>query len=351
MSNRTIYTRTYSANSPRRLVSGKGLQCSTRLQLSDQQLLAEFSNHSNKWCPEPTALVSVSTRIIDTVQRAFAMMYYETDNCSIHAAKATNDPEDILIVFIEVPDAEHAAPVRIHEAQSLAKKSGVKEVGMFKYERLFEWEIPQEYVLHGVSLQMLLDRGIGGYILQSPSRVTALMQHGLWDHNLQEDQPLPPSSAKTLKYCIREDIESDPWGEGGLYLGFFAKSFGYRAPFGWIAYRLFVDCRPHGISFSTLKDDVDQVFVWWLEDDTCDAPFKAWELDKEAMEDCIIWNWIDFWEKWYGKGSPGDCQYECISDEMDERERERGRLIAQERKYRAGIEADAITLGLWSAKL
>lgn len=64
----TTYTRVFSQSSAGELVSGKGLGGSP---LSDTQLLDEFRIHSNKANREPTALLSVSTRSIDTVRRAF----------------------------------------------------------------------------------------------------------------------------------------------------------------------------------------------------------------------------------------------------------------------------------------
>ena len=115
MANRTIYTRAYSAKAP------KGDP------LSYTALLKEFRNHANKWNREPTALVSGSDRIIDTLKRAFDKHY---EDCESSA--------EIWIAFIEIPPTIHKNAARIHSAKELAEKSELPEPNLFSHEVVFE---------------------------------------------------------------------------------------------------------------------------------------------------------------------------------------------------------------------
>jgi len=123
MASRTIHTRTYSNNSARQLVSGKG---SKGDPLSDTAILEEFRNHSEKWNPEPTALVSSSNRIVDTLKRAFEMH------------KAGELAADIWVAFIEVPPSIDQDATRIHSAKELAAKCELSRPWKFVHEVVFE---------------------------------------------------------------------------------------------------------------------------------------------------------------------------------------------------------------------
>lgn len=89
MANRTIYTRAYSKSSAGQLGSGKGPKGDP---LSDTDLLEEFRNHARRRNRKPTALVSGSDRIVDTVKRAFDKHYEDGEPSA-----------EIWIAFIEVP--------------------------------------------------------------------------------------------------------------------------------------------------------------------------------------------------------------------------------------------------------
>jgi hypothetical protein len=54
-----------------------------------------FSRHAKAWNRTPTPFVSVSDRIVDTVQRAF------------QKSKFGESPADIGVLFIEVPLDKH----------------------------------------------------------------------------------------------------------------------------------------------------------------------------------------------------------------------------------------------------
>jgi hypothetical protein len=151
MANRTIYTRVHSKRSAGRLVSGKGPKGDL---LSDTALLEEFRNHAkfrnhtnkeeNEGKRELTALVSGSDRIVDSVRRAFD--------------KHCGDGESSA--FIEVPPTTNENATRIHSAKELAEKCGLPDPNKFSHEVVFEWAIPEKYVVYEVSLQTLMERGL-----------------------------------------------------------------------------------------------------------------------------------------------------------------------------------------------
>lgn len=95
---------------------------------------------------------------------------------------------DIWIAFIEVPSTINETATRIHFAKELAEKCGLPERNLFSHGVVFEWAIPEKYVLHEVSLQTLMKREFQEYRFLQPStaevrRCTAgeLQQHGLWE--------------------------------------------------------------------------------------------------------------------------------------------------------------------------
>lgn len=78
---------------------------------------------------EPIALISVSSRLIDTLLRAFNKFY-----------KGFESTDQIWIAFILVPHIDKAI---YHHVEGLAKRWGIKNLGGFLYEYVFEWEIPE----------------------------------------------------------------------------------------------------------------------------------------------------------------------------------------------------------------
>ncbi|KAF2996762.1 hypothetical protein E8E14_003265 [Neopestalotiopsis sp. 37M] len=203
-----MYTRVYAESSPRQLISGKGRSDRT-LSIAGRQ--NEFRLHSNFDNEEPTAFVSVSSRIIDTLNRAYKL-YYDY-----------NEPaENVRIVFIRKP-AHGAIPVK--HAEKLAEECKYDDSGKFKYEYLFQWYIPEDLVDHTVSLETLLARGLD------------------WHKNILEPwkEPTPKLKARIASKIWR--IENMfGFREVGIYLGCFASLFGARADLYWIATQLFDDC-------------------------------------------------------------------------------------------------------------
>lgn len=177
--------------------------------LGPGELLDEFENHANHWSTTPTALVSASTRIVDTMSRAFNMYDEEGEH-----------PADIWIAFIGVPVDTNEPPVRSHRARLLAEQIGLPDPVLFHYGTVFEWEIPKAYVMHRVSLQTLLDRKTwltNGPTTTSTGGLQVFLAEGLLAGDARPDAV-------------------------GIELGCLAQAFGARAPLEWIAHQLFNDC-------------------------------------------------------------------------------------------------------------
>ena len=208
MTERKIYTRAYSTTSPRQLISGKGSHGSP---LSHAALEEEFKKHLIKSGNESTALISCSTRILDTVQRAFDLHYNEGLS-----------PADICIVFLELD----AASSRIHSAKELAKKFKDPESDDFDYlayDVVVEWAIPEQCVVHKTNLQYLMDRGLhANPLLHQPS--SKLL------------------STMKLRKLISLHFRRRNSYDFGVSVGVFAQIFGVRAPVDWIAERVLKDC-------------------------------------------------------------------------------------------------------------
>ena len=328
MANRTIYTRTYSKNSAGQLVSGKGPKGGP---LSEAALLEEFPNQANEWNREPTALVSASNRIVDTVKRAFDEHYERGES-----------PADIWIAFIEVPSTIDETATRIHSAQELAEKCGLPGPSKFMYEVVFEWAIPEKYVVHKVSLQTLMERG------------------------LQKHCFLQPKTVEVRRCIAREFQRSSPW-EIGNTLGLFARKFGARAPLNWIAHQLFHDCVRARIVdddvvrlkyahkdtetvdfqyFCDLDDGIDTSLCdWWLLDINFVLDCEEFEEWRDVTEDSITWDLIELWETWNDADWDGTIKELSAKEELLNNEAE-NKLLAEHGKKKAAIEAEAVKIGL-----
>lgn len=362
MAEPTIYTRVYSRTSPRQLVSGKGAKGDS---LSESALNKEFDNHRKGRSPRPTALVSCSTRIVDTMKRAFDKHYIEEESA-----------EDIWIAFIAIParsspslssttkrdqsqNKDKDTP-RIHSARALAERLPIEKPWKFTYEVVFEWAIPEKYVTHQVSLQTILDRGFQDQYFRVLKSTSEVLYHIAQQFKLRRH---------------------DPYGIG-ITLGTFAQKFGARAPLDWISHQLFDDCmdaetlnheivklsygpqevyddntsgRKHDSRFteivgfdffSDLDDGIETALIdWWLSDDVFGAEVKAFEEWRGEMEDGVAWELVDLWESWYGVDGNGKVRVVsekekllCDSAMM--------KSLGEHEKKREDIEAEAVRIGL-----
>ena len=328
MTSHTIYTRAYSQSSVGQLISAKGPKGDP---LSDTAVLEEFQNHANKWNREPTALVSGSNRIIDTMKRAFDKHYEDGESSA-----------EIWIAFIEIPPTVNENTTRIHFAKELAEKCKLPEPNSFFHEVIFEWAIPEKYVLHEVSLQTLMGRG------------------------LQENCFLQPSTVEVRRFFARELQGNDPW-EIGVTLGFFAQKFGARAPLSWVSHQFFNDCvmaknvdndgvrlkYAHGhteIVDSQFWGDLDDgihtsLCDWWLSDSDFFSDYEEFKIYREVTEDSMTWDLIEFWETWHDVGYDGTI-IELSAKEKFLCDEEKNELLVKHERMRAAIEAEAVKIGL-----
>ena len=339
MANRMIYTRAYSKSSAAKLVSAKA---PTGDPLSDTALLEEFRNHAKKRNPEPTALISGSDHIVDTLTRAFDKHYKDGEPSA-----------GIWIAFIKVSPTINKPATRIHSAKELAEKCELPKPNRFSHEVVFEWAIPEKYVLHKVSLETLMKRG------------------------LQEHCFLQPSTAEVRHCTARELKQCGPW-ETGITLGFFARKFGARAPLSWVSYQLFHDCvqakivddddqvvrleYAHGDTkpedaheytktvdfqyFCDLEDGIDtSLYDWWLSDTYFFLQYEEFKKWREVTEDSMNWDLIEFYETWH------DLDYDGTIEELSAKEKllyneEKNKLMVKHESTRAAIEAEAVKIGL-----
>ena len=325
MTSHTIYTRAYSKSSVGQLASRKAPLGDP---LSYTALLEEFRNHANRWNLEPTALVSGSDRIVDTLKRAFDK-YYEDGESSA----------EIWIAFIEVPPTIDESATRIHSAKELAEKCELPEPNAFSHEVVFEWTIPKKYVLHEVSLQTLIKR------------------------KLQEHYFLQPSTAEVRRYTSRELQRYNPW-EIGVTLGFFAQSFGARAPMNWVSHQLFYDCvrakivdddvvrldYAHGHTeivdfqfFCDLDDGINTtLYDWWLSGIDFSSDYEEFKEWREVTDASMTEDLIEFWHDFDYDGTIKELSAEekLLYDEA------KNKLLVGHEKKRTVIEAEAVKIGL-----
>ncbi|KAL2060620.1 hypothetical protein VTL71DRAFT_9261 [Oculimacula yallundae] len=310
MANRTIYTRVYSESSAGKLVSGKGPEGNP---LSNAALAVEFRNHAKKWSPIPTALVSGSPRIIDTLKRAFDK-YYEDGESSA----------DIWIAFIAVPPTTNETATRIHPAKELAERFGLPDPNKFSHEVVFEWAIPKEYVLHQVSLRTWIERG------------------------LQEHYFVWPSTWEAQCYIARKFQRHDPW-EIGITLGAFARKFGARAPMKILnddVVRLYYAYKHTEIVdlqfFCELDNGIDTaLYDWWLSDIDSFPDYEEYEERRDAMEDGMIWDLIECWETWHNVDSDVEIG-ELSAEEEHQYCKERDKLFVEHERKKIALEREAM---------
>jgi hypothetical protein len=202
--------------------------------------------------------------------------------------------------------------------------------GPFQYEFVFEWGIPDDHVLHKVSLETLMDRGL---------RV----------------DPEDWSTRQLRASMAREFEQSTHHGpfDIGINLGYFSQTFGARAPLEWIAYQWYYDCVRRGFEssyvaklryahgrtetvwigfFSDLNSGVEIVLMdWWLTDSDFADDYKKYKAWKRAMEVDMRCYLLDFLKTWDGE------EDDCIPWEL---------LWAKNRDIEEEIEAEAVRIGL-----
>jgi hypothetical protein len=269
---RRYFYRCFSNSSAGGLISGKGRR---RTRLSDDELYTEFSSHVLYPTKKPTALISVSSRIIDTLRRAFGKFHNDGEK-----------PDQIWIAFVHVPDEDTHL---YHHAEGLAYQTQADSPRRLRYEYLFEWEIPKRYLIHKVSVATLLRRGFS----MEPYLV---------------DKKLPPTS------ILRKQFASffDPSNGGysiGLELGSLVRPFGARAPLYQIALQIQLDCSSMDIDNQIVECSYGENQVHYLDS----ADIRDIEEGVEiALVDCWLLNseFLDKYEEHSAWGLQVDAEVE-----------------------------------------
>lgn len=227
----------------------------------------------------------------------------------------------------------------------LAEKCGIPDPHLFHHKAVIEWAIPDQCVLHQVSLETLMDRKL-------------LKEACLLPNALQTE----PFSTNDLRCCIAKALQGDicyPWGIG-VSLASFAKKFGARAPLHWVARQLFDDCVRNMQSqadedlvyanrtkfFAEMDDGIDTALIdWWLVDNDFVQAYKIYKEWKSMMEDVILDGQFHLWEKWHFDEHDGTASALSGAEEL-EYDDEYGDLLASHEHIGAEIEAEAVRIGL-----
>lgn len=238
-----MYTRVYTESSPRNLVSGKGRRSEA---LSQRELLDEFLNHPDRQSQHPTRLVSVSSRMVDTIKRAFDIHYRDNEPAA-----------SIWIVFISEPGPPDVGEdeIIVHHAEMLARSLAeyFEDVTpeLFRYEYLFEGFIPKSLVVHRISLATLLDRA---------------SEENKDFHSILEQRYMSTDDLRTrIAASIQHIASQSGFWDVGIWLAFFASLFSARARTRWIAYQLFFDC----VKCTHIYDDLFRLRYYRHSDARC----------------------------------------------------------------------------------
>lgn len=311
---------------------------------------------------EPTALVSVSECIVDTLQRAFDKHH-----------RLGEPAADIWAVFVRLPagvvvtgDDDHhnerpttiVAP-RIHPAESLAqdlcklKHPSAQELG---HEFVFEWAIPESYVLHKVSLETLIGRGFTWEILTG-------------------EQYSGHFSTEELRCRLAEHFwlsRRHPWQLGVDLAASFAIAFGGRAPLDWLGCQFFSDClrriefpedqQDQAIRlffanqledsaeqvdlafFHQMEDGIDAAVEFHVKDTTSSRDYDEFQEHQKRVNDTIRSHEAAIRKLWKSVNAhPSRALRSIFASRLEEIE---DRARDEHMRLRESIEAEAVKIGL-----
>ncbi|KAF3019918.1 hypothetical protein E8E15_003733 [Penicillium rubens] len=306
--------------------SAGGLTCGLKRigpRLSKPDLSLHFKHHKDRHNTyRPTALVSVTDRPIEALHRAFVKHY-----------NGGEVPSTIWVAIISVPATTDAEKL-YHHAQQLAD-ADIK----FKHEYLFEWQIPDQYVEHIISVKTLLSRGLD---------LKEYLDHG------DDKRSLPKLS--TFISRVAEGISNDSIDgyDFGRNLADIAQCFGARAPVLEIAWQILYDCppyfsvmtedgsekwQPYTKDFSWILDGIDEGIVdFWLTDSTFILDHRNFVEWSESMRNEVKWMWVDYIVDLYH-----DI---CAGTNTDYVYKEEQRLKEYEENIEIEIEEEAVAIGL-----
>ncbi|KAJ5607206.1 hypothetical protein N7537_003825 [Penicillium hordei] len=180
----------------------------------------------------PTALISVTICPIEALYRA-------SERCYV----LQQDPEDPAEIWIVIIFGLDDANTTLHHARELAQQlMDSKDSNAFKYEYLFEREIPTSYLQHNVSLKELIKRG-------------------LTDGMFLNIEGSFPSTLEEFRNVVMSAILSDAYGAGRWLGG--ARAFGAGHLFSWKFRR--IDRYRQYIDVYWVNDEGDLEFDYGLE--------------------------------------------------------------------------------------
>lgn len=140
-----ILFRSWSSTSAGGLTCGKLSHGWSAHELIGQRLHDEFEQHQQLLVEQPTALVSTTPNFLRVMHVAYSKAHKE------------EDLDAITIAFIA---KDGPSPAKIHNARDLAAKStSDEELKKYDNEYLFEWRIPEDNVIHTVTLGLVHRRG------------------------------------------------------------------------------------------------------------------------------------------------------------------------------------------------
>ncbi|KAL8991809.1 MAG: hypothetical protein Q9169_007633 [Polycauliona sp. 2 TL-2023] len=238
----------------------------------------------------------------------------------------------------------------MHPAKQLAEKCRLFEPNRFFHEVIFEWAIPEKYILHQVSLQTLIERGIHK------------------DYFAPLADPAERMSTEQIRCYIANGIQGPSIWETGLSLGFWARRFGARAPVAWISRQLFQDCvgmtvlkaigafklyYAHGPTeivdfeyWNDLQDGIDTcLYEWWLADDEFNLRYAIFDEWRDMREESMVSDFVDLWELWY-KPDHGGAEREISPEEQSLCDLAQEKISVKHARITSEIEEEAIRIGL-----
>jgi hypothetical protein len=141
-----VLFRSWFPDSAGGLESGKLHHGVRRDNFTAAGLLEEFQEHRNLYNRTPTAFVSTTSNFLRALHIAIQRVY---------------DGEDTRQIKIEFLTSRTDAQTKIYPARDFAIKSGSseEEAENFVNEYLFLWNVPNDNVIHVVSMDLVIRRG------------------------------------------------------------------------------------------------------------------------------------------------------------------------------------------------
>ncbi|TGO35967.1 hypothetical protein BHYA_0139g00140 [Botrytis hyacinthi] len=281
-----LFYRAYSPRSAGGLVSGKANQGWHRP--SHINLEREFGNHKDLSNQNPTALVSVTSSIIRALNIAFNKHYRDDEKRA-----------EIWIAFIES---------RIRN-----QMHGDQNPVYFKDEYLFEWGVPMEYVVHGVSVQTLVDRGLN---MKEYREDTWIEHQHRWREILPSTSNLRTKIANTVcDFTFGRKVHvynSHDQFESHVRLAGMVRAFGVKALELNLLWEIFSNCCTGRFSsprnfkqrYNAINEDCHELLLdWWLLGDEFNYDYAchleyAFHLQETmaARWDELVKNGIDIYD-------------------------------------------------------